>query len=77
MSWLPSLSSSPFRDDSKNNFERNQTDSFLLIKHKNMGALTRMKIGHDNSGPGPGERMRRGPLGEDNDLCLSMYIRYR
>ena len=42
-------------DDTKNNFERNMADSFLLVKHKNLGQLTRMKIGHDNSGPGPGK----------------------
>jgi hypothetical protein len=38
-----------------------QTDSFLLIKHKNLGNLKKLKIGHDNSGPGPGVNGVMGP----------------
>ncbi len=33
---------------------RNQADTFLLKKHKNLGDLLRVKVGHDNSGIGPG-----------------------
>ncbi len=31
-----------------------QVDTFLLKKHKNLLELQRIKIGHDNSGAGPG-----------------------
>ncbi len=31
-----------------------QVDTFLLKKHKNLGELVKVKIGHDNSGMGPG-----------------------
>jgi hypothetical protein len=31
-----------------------QVDTFLLRKHKNLGELLRLKIGHDNKGAGPG-----------------------
>ncbi|KAG1672531.1 hypothetical protein FOA52_002840, partial [Chlamydomonas sp. UWO 241] len=41
-------------DTSKNNFERNMMDTFLLSKHRSLGALKSVKIGHDNSGLGPG-----------------------
>jgi hypothetical protein len=47
-------------DTSKNNFERSMMDTFLLTKHRNLGDLKCVKIGHDNSGLGPGEGAREG-----------------
>lgn len=37
-------------DNSANNFERAAVDSFLLKKHKKLGRLTAIRIGHDNKG---------------------------
>ncbi|XP_076463551.1 lipoxygenase homology domain-containing protein 1-like [Babylonia areolata] len=42
-----------FMDDSSNNFERGMTESFKL-KAMDVGHLTSIVIGHDNSGPGAG-----------------------
>ena len=41
-------------ETSKNNFERNRQDTFILKKHKCLGDLEAITIGHDNSGLGPG-----------------------
>ncbi|KAK3589063.1 hypothetical protein CHS0354_008713 [Potamilus streckersoni] len=40
-------------DNSKNNFERDMTDEFVLHA-ENVGPLTKIVIGHDNFGPGAG-----------------------
>ena len=37
-------------DTSRNNFEKGATDVFLLKKHRRLGALTKLKIGHDGRG---------------------------
>lgn len=42
-----------FMDDSRNNFERGMTEVFEL-NASNVGLVTRINIGHDNSGPGAG-----------------------
>ena len=41
-------------ETSKNNFERNRQDTFLLKKHKLLGDLEGITIGHDNRGLGAG-----------------------
>jgi len=41
-------------ETSKNNFERNRQDTFLLKKHKLLGDLEAITIGHDNRGFGAG-----------------------
>ncbi|XP_053384453.1 lipoxygenase homology domain-containing protein 1-like isoform X6 [Mercenaria mercenaria] len=46
-------SSEKYLDDSRNNFERGQTDEFV-IECPCLGRLDRLRIGHDNSGFGPG-----------------------
>ncbi|MEW5309958.1 MAG: hypothetical protein WDW38_001797 [Sanguina aurantia] len=38
----------------RENFEKAKVDTFVLMKHRNMGALSSIKIGHDNSGLGSG-----------------------
>ena len=35
-------------DNSKNNFQRNMIDTFLLSNYKRLGPLTSITIGHDN-----------------------------
>ncbi|GFN94528.1 lipoxygenase-like protein domain-containing protein 1 [Plakobranchus ocellatus] len=42
-----------FMDDARNNFERGMTEVFEL-NASNVGHITRINIGHDNSGPGAG-----------------------
>ncbi|KAK3786274.1 hypothetical protein RRG08_002018 [Elysia crispata] len=42
-----------FMDDARNNFERGMTEVFEL-NASNVGHVTRINIGHDNSGPGAG-----------------------
>src|SRR4051794_24350061 len=44
-------------DTHANNFERAKSDTFVLMKHKNLGVLKSAKIGHDNSGLGPGKEI--------------------
>lgn len=41
-------------DNARNNFERGKKDSFKVICGTYLGRLTRIRIGHDNSGLGPG-----------------------
>ena len=41
-------------ETSRNNFERNRQDTFLLKKHKLLGDLEAITIGHDNRGIGAG-----------------------
>ncbi|XP_052229243.1 lipoxygenase homology domain-containing protein 1-like isoform X2 [Dreissena polymorpha] len=42
-----------YLDNKKNNFERNKTDTFV-VESPCLGRLDRIRIGHDNSGFGPG-----------------------
>uniref|UniRef100_A0A6B2KWS8 PLAT domain-containing protein n=1 Tax=Arcella intermedia TaxID=1963864 RepID=A0A6B2KWS8_9EUKA len=41
-------------DNSENNFEKGKTDVFVLKGGNDLGELTKIHIGHDNSGFGPG-----------------------
>lgn len=41
-------------DNARNNFERGKKDSFKVICGTSLGRLTKIRIGHDNSGLGPG-----------------------
>eukprot|EP00798_Chlamydomonas_sp_ICE-L_P018434 gene18434-24910_t len=53
--------------DSKNNFERNETDNFLLKKQRALGQLSKVKVGHDNSGVGPGWHLDHVEVTDDQD----------
>jgi len=41
-------------DNADDNFEKGKRDTFPLKCATNLGDLTKIRIGHDNSGPGPG-----------------------
>jgi hypothetical protein len=42
----------------KNLFEKGQVDEFLINTNTNINKLERVRIGHDNSGLGPGKKLK-------------------
>ena len=47
-------------ENSSKNFARGAKDTFLLTKHRELGPLVKIRLGHDNSGEGPGEPVQCG-----------------